>query len=231
MNAFYIISALTLSLLTILCFYYPYKKGNKTYAKIISGFLAIVILWTLIGQLDFLVIFIWPFIFAFQIIFLSYWISNYYNRKKLGKIVSGILTLAIIILALSPWITDWTFNKNDARKLLAIQKLYLKEEFKIIENESGGFTDYAQTFKLQISEPDKNRIVDSIRNTNNFFELLDYQNLPMADPNTYEHVNYETENYINWEYYTNEPIYDGTYHFHFQLSKENNEFFYFGINE
>ncbi len=205
--------------------------GKKNIARIISGILAIIILWTLIGQLDFLVIFIWPFLFSFQIIFLSYWIFNFYGKNKIGKIISGILIFLMIMLTLSPWINDWMFNSKDAKRLLAIQNLYLKEDFKIIKNESGGFTDYAHTFKLKISEADKNRITDSIRNTTNFLGLLDIQSTPMADPNTYEHLNYETENYINWEYYSEETIDDGTYHFHFKLSKDKNEFSYFGINE
>jgi hypothetical protein len=205
--------------------------GKKDIARITSGILAIIVIWTLIGQLDFLVIFIWPFLFSFQIIFLSYWIFNYYGKNKIGKIISGILTFSMILLTLSPWINDWMFNSKDAQRLLAIQKLYLKENFEIIDNESGGFTDYAQTFTLKISEQDRSRIADSIRNTKNFLGLLDVQNTPMADPNTYEHLNYETEYNINWEYYLKEPINDGTYHFHFLLSKENNEFSYFGINE
>ncbi|WP_141878135.1 hypothetical protein [Gramella sp. Hel_I_59] len=231
MNAFYIISSLILCCLTILCFYFPYKKGKKGIAIITAGILGIIILWTLIGQLDFLVIFIWPLILGFQIIFLSYWIFNFYGKNKIGKIISASLTFLVILVIYYPWINDWMFNSKEAKQLLAFQKIYLKQDFEIIDNESGGFTDYAHTFKLKISESDKKRIVDSIRNTTNYLGIIEGYNIPMANPNTYEHLNYETDDYINWEYYLKEPIEDGTYHFHFQLSKENNVLSYFGNNE
>ena len=93
MNSFYIISSLILFGLTGLCFWLPFKGGNKVTGLSVSIILGLLITLTLIGDLDFLVIFIWPIILAIQIVFISYWTFKVFNRKKIGTIFASILTI------------------------------------------------------------------------------------------------------------------------------------------
>ena len=232
MNHFNLISSLILIGLTVLCFWLPYKNENKRIGIITGIILSLIIAWTIFAELEFLVIFIWPFILVFQIIFLTYWTFRIFKRPKTGKYVSSVLTLGFIILCMSPWISDWTFSKNDARKLLAKHNIELKDDFKILKNESGGFMDYAHTLKIQISDSDKLRIAKQIRESEGFLEVVGFKsNFPSANYETYEKLNFETENYLNREYYIKEPMEDGTIHFHFQLSKTKNELQYIGTDE
>ena len=232
MNHFNLITSLVLIGLTVLCFWLPYKNGNKRIGIVTGIILALIIAWTILAELEFLVIFIWPFILVFQIIFLTYWTFRIFKKPRIGKYVSLFLTLVFILLCMSPWISDWTFSKNDARKLLAEHSIELKDDFKILKNESGGFLDYAHTLKIQISESDKLRIENEIRESKGFIETEDFlKDFPSANHYTFEKLNFETENYFNREYYVKEPKEDGTRHFHFQLSKTKNELQYIGTNE
>jgi energy-coupling factor transporter transmembrane protein EcfT len=232
MNHFNLITSLILFGLTILCFWFPYKHGNKQIGIITGVILSLIIAWTILAELEFLVIFIWPFLLVFQITFLTYWTFRICNRPKTGKYISSILTLGFILLCMSPWISDWTFSKNDALKILAEHNIELKDDFKILKNESGGFMDYAHTLKIQISDSDKSRIAKEIRESKGFLEVVDFKkDYPSADYETFEKLNFETKNYLNREYYVKEPMEDGTKHFHFQLSKTKNELQYIGRDE
>jgi hypothetical protein len=231
MNHFNIISSLILIGLSILCFWLPFKDGNKKTGIATGTILSLLIAWTILAELEFLVIFIWPFILAFQIIFLTYWIFRTFKKPKTGQYASSLLTFGFILLFMSPWISDWTFSKNDARKLLAEHNIELKDDFKILQNESGGFMDYAHTLKLQISESDKRNISKQIRESNGFeiIEPSDYH-FPDEYYKTYEKYNYELGNYLNIEYWSEKPSEDGARHFHIQLHKTENNLNYIGTD-
>lgn len=232
MNAFYIISSLVLCGLTLLCFFIPFKKGQRQIGYLVGGILGVLITLTLIGNLEFLVIFIWPVIVIFQIIFISYWVFRAYNRKKTGQVIAIVLTIAFLLLLMQPWISDWTFNKKDVVKILAFHNLELRDEFKIIENEAGGFRDYYETFTLKLSDNDFNRISQKIKTSKNFKGLFtDYSNLPTAEYKTADTIDFETNNYIEREYWTITKMENGTYHFRFQLDKKNKELSYTGSDE
>jgi hypothetical protein len=232
MNAFNIISCLVLYGLTLLCFFIPFKNGQRQTGYIVGGTLGVLITLTLIGNLDFLVIFIWPVIVIFQIIFISYWTFRAYNRKKTGQVIAIVLTIAFLLLLMQPWISDWTFNKKDVRKILVFHNLELRDEFKILENEAGGFRDYYETFTLKLSDNDFNRISQTIKSSKNFKGLFtDYSNLPTAEYKTADTIDFETNNYIEREYWTCTKMENGTYHFRFQLDKKSKELSYTGSDE
>ena len=138
-----------------------------------------------------------------------------------------------MLIVMSPWISDWIFSKKDAQKILSWHNIELIEDFEILENESGGFTDYVQTFTLNISESDYQNIAEIIRNSKNYSGIItDFKiELPVINHTSYDTINYETKNYIKREYYTEQKMEDGTYHFILNLSKKNRELSYFGINE
>jgi hypothetical protein len=224
---FTIIASLILFGLTALCYWLPYKSGHKRTGLITSIILGTLVLLTIIGDLDFLVIFIWPIILAIQIIFITYWSFRLYNRKILALISSISLTIIFILNAMSPWISDWEFNKENVREILTQHDISLQGDFKIIKNESGGFRDYYETFTIEISQSDHSHIANKIRTAKNFRGLI----TDFPSPKEFDTLNYETENYLTREYYTQAKMNNGTYHFTLQLSKRENKLDFIGANE
>ena len=232
MNAFTITATLILYGLTFLCFFIPFKKGQRLVGYIAGGTLAVIITLTLIGNLDFLVIFIWPVIIMLQIIFISYWTFTVFNKRKTGLVISTILTIVFLLLILQPWISDWTLSKKDATKILSFHNIELKDDFKILKNEAGGFRDYYETFTLKLSDNDFNRISQTIKTSKNYKGYFtDYSDLPTADYKTTDTIDFETDNYFEREYWTNRKMENGTSHFRFQLNKKEKELNYIGSDE
>lgn len=143
-----------------------------------------------------------------------------------------MLALGFILICMSPWISDWTFSKNDLRELLAKHTIELQDDFKILKNESGGFMDYAHTLEIQILDADKSRIEKKIRASKGFIKTEDFlKDFSNENYQTFEKLNFETENSLNQEYYIKDQMEDGTKHFHFQLSKTKNELQNIGRDE
>lgn len=232
MNAFTITVSIILYGLTFLCFFIPYKEGQHQTGYFTGGMLGLIITLTLIGNIDFLVIFIWPIIIMFQIIFISYWAFSAFNKKKTGLVISTILTVGFLFLIMQPWISNWTFSKKDATKILSFHNIELKDDFIILKNEAGGYRDYYETFTLKLSDNDFNRISQTIMTSKNYKgHFTDYTKLPLADYKTTDTVDFETNNHFEREYWTNNKMENGTYHFRFQLDKKKKELSYIGSDE
>jgi hypothetical protein len=233
MNLFTLISSLVLFGLSALCFLLPYKSGQKRTGWIVGLIFGVLITLTLIGHLEFLVIFIWPIILSIQIVFIVYWIFRFYDKKKLGTISATVLTVIFLLIAMQPWISDWSFNKQDVQKILVYHSFELKDDFEILKNESGGFRDYYQTFTLKISGSDYTRIAEKIKSSKNYVGLFTdlTKQLPMADYNDYDTIDFETNYDFEREYFSKRKMDDGTFHFRFQLSKTEKKLNYIGSNE
>ncbi len=171
MNTFYIISSLILYGLSGLCFFLPYKSGKVTTGLVSGLFFAVIITLTLVSELDFLVVFIWSIIIAIQIVFIVYWTFRLFGRRKTGNIITLVVAGMFLLIALEPWITDWTFNKRDVQKILIYHGFELMDDFEIERNESGGFRDYYQTFTIKVSDSDYQKIAEKIKTSENY-ELL-----------------------------------------------------------
>ncbi len=229
---FVIISSIILFGLSILCFWLPYKSGQKKTGLFTSIIFGIVIVWTLIDQLDFLVIFIWPIVLGFQIIFLSYWVFRLYGHKKIAAIIAIVNTTVFILIALQPWIDDWTFTKSDAIQILNDHSFVVTDEIELVSNESGGFLDYYHIFEIGLSDKDYDEFKRRITNSNNYLGKVEYGiNQPFADYHGNDTINYETEYNYTREYYTKDKMEDGTYHFVFILFKNGKKLKYIGSNE
>jgi len=98
-------------------------------AWVISLIFALLITLTLVGDLDFLVILIWPLILGTQIIFIVYWAFRLFGRKKVGTIVTLVIAGLFLLIAMQPWISDWMFNKKDAKEILSYHGFELKNDF------------------------------------------------------------------------------------------------------
>ena len=233
MNPFYIISSLILFGLSGLCFWLPFKAGKKTTGLTVSVIIGLMILLTLIGDLDFLVIFIWPIIISVQIVFIVYWAFRLLGRKKTGTIVTLVVMTVFLLIVMEPWITDWTFNKRDVNEILDYHGFELSDDFEIERNESGGFRDYYQTFTIKILDSDYHKIADKIKKSENYVGLFSdlTKQLPRADYRKGDTVDFETNYNFEREYWSQKRKDDGTFHFRFQLSKTENKLSYIGSNE
>lgn len=101
--------------------------------------------------------------------FLLYSIPKKLGDPKLGKILSSIFLLFIISFTIYEIFRDEFFTKSNAKELLAEQKIILKDDFKIINNIShSAIGDCYHTFTLSISEEDRQRIIQQIKNAENF---------------------------------------------------------------
>jgi len=233
MNPFTITLDLVLLGLAFICFWLPFKNGSKKTGITTGIVLSLLIILTLFSDNMFLLMFIWLVVIAFQLIFIGYWTAIHFGKKKLALIIAITLILSLVLLVLSPWIKDWTFSKNDVREILAKHNIELKDDFKIKDNESGGFLDYCHTFTLEISESDFIRISNQIKSYSSFEGYISdlSKQLPYANRETFDTVCYETEDFIDLEYFRREELRDGTYHFHVQLDKKNQNLIYIGCDE
>jgi len=101
--------------------------------------------------------------------YLLYWIPKKLGYPKVGKYLSILVGLIFCGITVMTVLEDQLFSKNDARKLLGEQNIYLLDNFEIIGNESSSaIGDYYHTFVLSISAKDKVKIIKEIRNSKNF---------------------------------------------------------------
>ena len=229
---FYYIIYPILLILTFFCFWIPYKSGNANTGKSVGILLLVVILIDIITTLDFLSLLLYFFFISFSVIFIIYWTFRYFKLKKAGIITSTILTIGLITLCLSPWISDWTFNTNDAEKILNLHGIKLDDKIDLLSNRSGGFMDYYHIFEIKLSESDYNKVRNIIIKDKKYIGDLDY-NWWEKRPELREldTLNYENEfNYVR-DYSEHGKMEDGTFHFVFELSKSERILKYIGSNE
>ena len=136
----------------------------------------------------------------------------YYVPKKLGfPIKAKYLTLfyGLIVLTVTLFIVfeDNFFTKNDAKKLLEEQEIFLADNYDLLGNESiSGIGEYYHSFNLKISDHDKQEIIKNIINSKYFKTNKDsIADLQSQIPDGYNGPkivqNYETENSFVREYY------------------------------
>ena len=104
--------------------------------------------------------------------FLFYYIPKKMGYPKVGKYLSGLFALAILLLVFMTIFEDQLFTKNDARKLIEEQELKLTDDFKLENNKSmWAIGDYYHTFTLTISEKDKLEAIKQIKHSDNFIKI------------------------------------------------------------
>jgi len=103
-------------------------------------------------------------ILFFGIPFLIFFILKKLRKPKTGKIIG--ISVFVVFISTTIYISfeDYFFFKNSARKELKQVNLVLNDDFKIIKNESGGFTDYYHIFELKISDNDLERLIENQMN-------------------------------------------------------------------
>ncbi len=112
------------------------------------------------------------FILTFLVvIFIWLLIRTIRKRSKIGIIVYGIILVALLSIFFTNNIDEASYSKSDARKDLQLANLLLNDDFEIIKNEVVGMPERFQKTKLKISERDKIRIINEIKNGKSFKKL------------------------------------------------------------
>jgi hypothetical protein len=205
---FFISIILVNLVLTFFCFYIPSKVSRKISGLIISItflFIQILLLFTngiyiFYGNI---------LILIFQIIILTYWVLRYFQKPKLGIIISSIVISFFVYIVLSPWIEDWLYGKEEVNYALNFIHINLKDDYEIIENEITGLSDYYETFTLQISKNDT--------------KLLQNKAFKNAKINQL--------NILELDFHSSRETKNGTFHFVVTLDTINNYLSYTGSDE
>ena len=173
----------------------------------------------------------------FGLTYLFYLVPKKIGYPKVGKYLSILVGLFFAWLTIITIFEDQLFSKNDARELLTEQDINLEDKFEIVENESmSAIGDYYHTFTLDISEKDKQIIINQIKNSPNFKGLTDTkEDLLRSTEDRYEGnkltQNYESDNQYVREYYQpNGQGYAPTYR-KIEIDKGQNRLTFEDINE
>jgi hypothetical protein len=118
---------------------------------------------------------LWLFLIAIAtgLTLLINWIPKKIGYPRTGKFLATIAGLFFLYLAITTIFEDQLFSKNDANKLLAEQDIKLKDGFELFENKSYFTWHKIHTFRLRISENDKNLIISQIKSSPDFKGLKD----------------------------------------------------------
>lgn len=206
---------LVLYLLSIVCLVIASLNNRNTLGVIVCITLCVILTFILASQNPFLFPYLMLFVLVFQFIFIIYWILRYYNQKKIAFVFFTFSIISLLFIVFQPWISDFLFDKKDVREILKFHKLELNDDFKIIKNKTEeGLADYYQTFTIKISNQD----LDSISKKIKFLNLKKESSL-------------KVDNSRYYEYYSQNKMENGTYHFVISLNKEKKELSYVGSDE
>ena len=211
--------------------YLPFKNGKKLQGFLIGGFLTALSFSSLHPEFSLFFPFLALLAIAFSIIHIPYWIFRTFGWVKVGRIVSGILLIGVVLLLLSPWIEDWVFSKIDAKNLLKQHGVLLKDDFELIENSAGGYRDYYHIFKLRISENDYSRLVQEIKRSAYYEEVNGWKQVYEILETDRDTIHFEDKYSYRIEIRSDTPIDDGTYHFVIKISKDDEVLEYTGSDE
>ncbi len=131
-------------------------------------------------------------ILFFGIPFLIFYVFKKLGKPKVGKIIgAGIFTI-FLSFSIYVFFEDFFFFKNSARSELQEMDLVLNDDFEILKNESGGFTDYYHIFELKISQNDLNRLTKNKDLKINQITIVRKE----IDDNSWKEIKVDTENKI-----------------------------------
>lgn len=108
-------------------------------------------------------------------LFLLYYIGKRLESKRTGIILSSSVGLFFLLCFLYLRFEDQLFTRSNARELLLTNKIELKDDFEIIQNETNfAVGDFHQRFELKISTQDKSLLVSHFkRKTDSINSILE----------------------------------------------------------
>lgn len=117
----------------------------------------------------------------FLLIFLSIGIGLFkYSRKKKSKIglaISVVMIVVVILALLTNTIDELTISKKDIITDLKHIDIELKDDFKITNNTVTGMPERIQETEIQITQKDKDRIINEIKKSANFKSFANGQEM------------------------------------------------------
>ncbi len=132
-------------------------------------------------------------------------VKQYFNLKT-AKYSIILYIFCIIYISVNIIYEDELFSKKDAIELVEDLNFKLNDDFKLIKNESfSGIGDYHHTFRLEISDQDKNRLINEIESSQNFMPDSIYSSMNKIYPDRYNGKkviwNYEDKHSYTREYF------------------------------
>jgi hypothetical protein len=100
-----------------------------------------------------------------------YFIFKRIGKPKLGILFAFLIVLFVALMLFTNNLDEISYSKTDARKDLQLANLFLNDDFEIIKNEVTGMPERFQKTELKISEHDKIRIINEIKNGKSFKKL------------------------------------------------------------
>lgn len=170
MTYFIIIS--TFIILIALAFWLPSRQGKKTLSVSVAIVLTLLLILSTATEMGYITTILMIIMFAFLIIFISYWTLVNLNFKKAGKIVAIVFSILATLPFLSFALEDYFFFKSDAKKFLTENQITLTDDFKIKLNQITGISDVYQKFELEISLKDKERIIQQLKGSKYFQDTV-----------------------------------------------------------
>ena len=175
-------------------------------------------------------------LFMIGILFFIYWIPKKLGYPKVGKFLSIGLFVLLILIILYGVFQDAFFTKNQARELLVKQEIVLNDDFKILNNKTTmNIGSNYHRFRLEISENDKNKIIEKIKSVEGFIsvdeEKLDlYSNLLDLKASKIIQYSEDTEMFLKEFFRPNHEGRPSSY-FRIELEKSENTLVYEEIHE
>lgn len=138
------------------------------------------------------------FVLLIGIAFMLYYTIKKLGYPKAGIILSSIFGILIAYITIPTIFEDELFSKSQVQELLKKQNIELMDDFERTHNKPmSAIGVHYHTFTLEISERDKERIINQIKSSRNFTSLSEPKSdiKRLTDYNEGETViqDYETE--------------------------------------
>jgi hypothetical protein len=139
---------------------------------------------------------------------LLYFVPKKLGYPKTGKYLTILYGLFILTIFTTTAFDELFFTKNDAKNLIEEQAINLTEKFELENYKSASiFDDFYHVFTLKISETDRLKIIQQIKNSDDYKKLGEpttdflFYHYPKRFVGPEEKQNYETEKDYVREYF------------------------------
>jgi len=106
-------------------------------------------------------------------------------KSKIGILITILIGLSITLLLLTNKIDEHNLTEQDVVNDLQLVDISIKDNFKIIDNTVRGMPERFQNTEIQISNNDRNNIIDKIKHSNNFKLYRNNDDVKIDSFNTY----------------------------------------------
>ncbi|MCA4777813.1 hypothetical protein [Empedobacter stercoris] len=119
------------------------------------------------------------------------------KKSKIGIIIPILFFLFVGFLFSLNYIDENTISNEDVKNDLQVINLNLKDTFKILENDVSGMPERYQKTKIEISNADKQKLIEEIINSKNYEDLKTEEDIKK---NSEKDDRYTSKNILNYKY-------------------------------